>query len=143
MSNDAEAKRTILVIDDERAVLNAASFVLSRAGYIVISAESGQAGLAILEKRVEAYKGEARVALVIVDWKMPGADGLQVITEIRGRPYKDIPIILMSGAVTRDQLLSAAAKSLTSVLLKPLVKEVLLKKVGELIGPGDSSAPPA
>jgi CheY-like chemotaxis protein len=68
---------------------------------------------------------------------MPGWDGLRVLTEIRTRPYKDLPVILMSGAVTREQLLAAAAKNLTSVLLKTLDKDVLLAKVTELIGAGD------
>ena len=125
---------TILVIDDEKAVLSAVSMILGRAGYEVITNEAGYAGFTMLEKRAAANRDNPQIALVIVDWKMPGWDGLRVLTEIRSRPYKAIPIILMSGAVTREQLLGAAAKTATAVLLKPLDKDVLLAKVKELIG---------
>jgi CheY-like chemotaxis protein len=134
---DDDLKETILVIDDEKAVLQAVQLILSRAGYKVLTAESGSTGFQILERRAQTNPSDMPVSLVIVDWKMPGWDGLRVLSEIRRQPYKDLPIILMSGAVTREQLLSTAAKNATSVLLKPIDKDVLLTKVADLIGPGD------
>jgi len=139
-SDSGNLNKTILVIDDEKAVLDAASLILTRAGYSVICSESGRSAFAVLEKRAQTYNGNARTDLLVVDWKMPGWDGLRVLTEIRASAFKVIPIILMSGAVTREQLLTAAAKNATSVLLKPLDKDVLLAKVTELIGAGKAPA---
>lgn len=137
MSTDPDFKETILVIDDDRAVLNTVSLVLGRAGYRVVTADSGQSGFAILERNAHSNDGDILFSLIIIDWKMPGWDGLKVLSEIQTRAYKDVPVILMSGAVTREQLLNTAAKLATSVLLKPLDKETLLAKVGEIIGSGN------
>ena len=71
------AGKTILIVDDEFGVLEVLEFILSDAGFTVVSALNGQEALARLE--------ETRPDLAIVDFMMPILDGNGVIKAIRVR----------------------------------------------------------
>ena len=79
----------ILVIDDEKAILNVVQTALSRAGYKVEIALDGQKGIQKFDS--------GQFDLVITDILMPGIDGRDVVKHIRNsdRPYT--PIIGFSG----------------------------------------------
>ena len=84
-----DAMYLILVIDDEKAILNVVQTALSRAGFKVDIALDGQKGIQKFDS--------GQFDLVITDILMPGIDGREVVKHIRnsGRPY--IPIIGFSG----------------------------------------------
>ena len=79
---------TILCIDDNRFGLAIRKLVLEARGYDVLTASSGQAGLAMLNMFC--------VDAVLLDYMMDGMDGETVATRIRGK-YPNLPIILLSG----------------------------------------------
>jgi CheY-like chemotaxis protein len=126
------SKGTILVVDDEKAVLDMAANFLRSAEFEVVVSDSGYGAFTLLEQQVRSL-GELKVDLVIVDWRMSGWDGIKLLTEIRTRPYGNIPVILMSGAVTREELVSAARNRADSVLVKPIEKDGLINKVLEVL----------
>src|ERR1700704_296148 len=96
--------------------------LLEPEGYEVLTAESGYAAFSMMGNRLQAL-GEPKVHLIITDWKMAGWDGIRLLGEIRVNPrYKDIAVVLMSGAVTREELVQAATNRADSVLVKPLKK---------------------
>ena len=71
----------ILVIDDDLQVLALISRVLRRSGYQVETVSNGKEALERL--RHEAMPGNGGVSLVLSDLKMPGADGIEVLTRTR------------------------------------------------------------
>lgn len=118
----------ILVIDDEEMVRKTVRAVLDVAGYDVIEAADGAAGLRLLR--------EQGADLVLVDIFMPKLDGLEVIRSVRA----DLPetkIIAMSGGGQHgntDMLTAAATFGASRTLRKPFQPRELLAAVGDLLG---------
>ena len=81
-------RKCVLCIDDDVRELQLRKAVLEIGGYDVMVAESGQAGLAILE--------HARPDVVVLDYAMPEMDGPTVATQIR-KLCCSVPIIILSG----------------------------------------------
>jgi two-component system alkaline phosphatase synthesis response regulator PhoP len=80
------AKETILVVDDERNILELAQMYLEQAGYRVDSASDGQEALTRARHR--------RPALVVLDLMLPGIDGWEVCRRLRAEA--DVPIIMLT-----------------------------------------------
>lgn len=68
-------KKVILTIDDEPHILELLEYNLTKAGYKVLRAETGEKGLELLKS--------AQVDLVLLDCMLPGMDGMEVLREIR------------------------------------------------------------
>ena len=81
---------TILVMEDESAVLQMTETMLRMFGYNVITAADGEEGLALYEAH------EDEIALVLVDLTMPRLSGLEVISALRSASA-DTKIVLTSG----------------------------------------------
>ena len=84
----------ILVIDDEPTVRELMGRLLRRQGYDVVLAESGEKGL-------ELFRGE-HPDVVVLDLKMPGMDGLEVLQQVRSL-NPDQPVIMLTGAGTPEK----------------------------------------
>jgi two-component system alkaline phosphatase synthesis response regulator PhoP len=80
------AKETILVVDDERNIVELAQMYLEQAGYRVDSASDGQEALTRARHR--------RPALVVLDLMLPGIDGWEVCRRLRAEA--DVPIIMLT-----------------------------------------------
>jgi DNA-binding NtrC family response regulator len=83
----------ILVIDDEQSIRSLLDTLLSRKGYEVVLAASGQKGL-------ELFRREHPDA-VVLDLKMPEMDGVTVLKHIRSADQK-LPVIVLTGAGTPE-----------------------------------------
>jgi DNA-binding response OmpR family regulator len=82
---------TILCIDDESAPLDLRRELLERAGYRVLTAQSGTEAL-------DTFRSEA-VDAVVLDYWLPGTNGIKVATEFKSlKPH--VPIIMLSGSDT-------------------------------------------
>lgn len=115
--------KTILVVDDEPAILDLLTTLLSDEGYQVLSAVDGAAAL-------EGLKREA-VDVVITDGMMPRLDGEALIRAMRARPEtREVPVIFVSAAVT--PLLEGLEP--WWFLPKPFDLEVVLDTVAGAIG---------
>src|SRR5262245_25884384 len=117
----------ILLVEDERTVLNLASTVLRLAGHKVLTASNGLEGLAVFR----SYTG--LIDLVITDLKMPVMDGYELVGRIReSRP--DERIICMSG-YSDDQCPKGA-----TFLAKPFLPDDIRACVNEVLaGAGSPS----
>jgi DNA-binding response OmpR family regulator len=80
------AQEMILVVDDERHIVELVQMYLERAGYRVVSASDGQEALTQFRK--------ARPALVVLDLMLPGMDGLDVCRRLRAE--SDVPVIMLT-----------------------------------------------
>ena len=80
------ATKKILAVDDEEDILELLTFNLSREGYRVVSAATGEAALKAVPKEIPD--------LIILDLMLPGIDGLEVARRLKNDPNtKGIPII--------------------------------------------------
>lgn len=118
----------ILCIDDEELGLRVRRMVLERAGYRVLTATDGRAGVGI-------FSGES-VQAVVLDYFMPRMNGGEVAKEMRSlRP--DVPIILLSAYIN----LPAEVIGMVDVtILKGEGPETLLSKLRDLLPEEESNA---
>ncbi|MFZ5571023.1 MAG: response regulator [Thermodesulfobacteriota bacterium] len=114
----------ILVVDDERIVLESCRRVLEPEGFEVLVVASALEAL----KALEAEKPTA----FLVDIKMPVHDGLYLLRELRERQV-DIPVILMSGLNTEDMIAEALNMGASNFIAKPFTPDELLKSVRQAI----------
>ena len=117
----------ILVIDDDRQVLNVVQEMLRMDGHKVGTAEDGDIALALFR--------EQPFDLVITDLIMPEKEGLETIAEIRAIK-QDVPIIAMSGGGRigpMDYLDTAKYIGASSTLAKPFTRNELSKAVNDLL----------
>ncbi len=116
----------ILVIEDEANILEALSFVLSRAGWDVRGHGKGETALAEV----------ARVApdMVVLDVMLPGRSGLDILRDLRaGQATARLPVLMLTAkgqAKDREQALSLGADAF---LTKPFSNAELLDVVARLV----------
>ena len=110
-------KATILIIDDDPDILKSFSDLLEDEGYRTVTAETGEDGLA----RVRG----GGIGLVLLDIRLPGKDGLQVLPMIR-EAAPDTGVIMISAEGTIGRAVSAIQAGALDFLEKPVQPERLL-----------------
>jgi DNA-binding response OmpR family regulator len=113
----------ILVIDDDRVILEMLNLALSKADYLVVSANDGEEGLRLFR--------EEKPDIVIADIAMPGIDGYQVITQIR-EADKNTPVIILTAHEQSVMRAYAVELGADMYLTKPVTPRVLVEKIQEL-----------
>ena len=115
---------TILVIDDERSILQSMEGILSDEGYQVLLADNGREGLEICEREVPD--------VILLDIAMPGMDGMEVLKRLKEfLPY--VPVIIMTGHGSIDMAVKAIKLGSYDFLEKPLEMDKLLLTVKNAI----------
>lgn len=109
--------KTILIIDDDKSIRDSLKMILEYERYEVEFAENGEQGLHKLD-RIE-------VDAVLLDVKMAGMDGIEVLTKIRTIKEK-LPIIMISGHGTIETAVEATKLGAFDFLPKPLDRDKLL-----------------
>lgn len=117
MGNRPDSELRVLVIDDEKGIRDGSQRVLSRMGYRVFLAERGEAGLSMLEK-------EADIAIVLLDLKMPGIDGMEVLKRMQER-YPHILVIIITGFATIETAIEAMKIGAYDFIPKPFEPDQL------------------
>jgi len=81
---------SILVVDDDEIVRNVLKYDLKLAGFKVYLAEDGPTGVKLAQ--------ENRPELILLDWMIPGMDGLEVLSELKhDERTEDIPVFMLTG----------------------------------------------
>ena len=111
------AKPRILVIDDEAAIRDSLKMTLEYEGYDYAAAATGQEGLALAEREAPD--------LVVLDVKMPGMDGLEVLDRLRAI-NETLPVIVISGHGTIGTAVEATKKGAFDFIEKPFASERVL-----------------
>lgn len=114
----------ILIIDDEEGVRLSLQKALKRDGYDVLLAERGLEGVDIVRQFPED------IDVVISDFRMPGIDGLETLTEI-ARINPDIVRIILTGYATLDRAIEAVNLGIDGFLTKPFDNKELRSKIRE------------
>ncbi|HEU5099610.1 MAG TPA: response regulator, partial [Roseiflexaceae bacterium] len=118
---------TILVIDDEDGVRNVAARLLERAGWSVLTASDGRAGIEVFQANL------GTIGCVLLDLTMPHMSGEQVFHELR-RIKPDARIILCSGHSEEKATSRFGRHELAGFLQKPFTPEELRSKVHDVLG---------
>ena len=116
----------ILIVDDEEGVRISLKKVLEREGYEVLTAERGTEGIEIVRQFPED------IETVISDFKMPGMDGLETLTEI-GRINPDIIRIILTGYATLDRAIDTVNLGIDGFLTKPFDNKEIKAKIREFV----------
>lgn len=120
----ASGEETILVVDDEVALLELTKEILTIYGYTVLCAESAEQALEVLNSK--------SVDLLLSDVIMPGMDGYQLATEVEKR-YPKIKIQMASGFID-DRKINLANETLHQQRLhKPFSPKELLRRIRHLL----------
>ena len=121
--------KTVLIIEDEADIRNFASRVLELEGYHVLQAVDGDEGLKLIRKN--------RIALILLDLRLPGHDGWVVLAKLKGEPaLSAIPVVVFTAsaeAAQRDRALSMGA---ADYLVKPLSAASLRESVSRILHTG-------
>ncbi|MGE4322613.1 MAG: response regulator [Sphingobium sp.] len=125
----------ILVADDNPASRQIMQGMFAGWGMGVDLVASGHEALAAVEA---ADSGGQRYDLILLDWKMPGMDGMQVIEAMKTAPYAPRrPKALIVTAYGADECIKAAEQAdIAAFLTKPVVPRALLDAIMDLAAPG-------
>lgn len=117
---------TLLVIEDDQTLLEGLQIFLEMEGFQTLTASNGAVGLALARKH--------HPDLVLTNYQMPGADGLEVIRGLRGDPSLNrTPIIFITAnhrLSVREQAVKGGADAF---LRKPFSTNDLMKQVNDLL----------
>lgn len=113
---------TLLLVDDEERFLSTSKILLEKRGITTITASSGQDALHILEER--------RIDVVILDVKMPGMDGVQVLREIKRR-FPLIEVIMLTGHASVESAVEGLKLGAFDYVMKPCDVPDLVEKARE------------
>ncbi len=120
MNSDANSKHRLLLVDDECSTLALLTIGLSRAGYIVTTAES------VDEAEATLASGE-RPDLVILDVSMPGRSGLELAERLCS--FDHIPFVLLSAYSDQEIVKQAAECGALGYLVKPVDAQQLVPTI--------------
>jgi two-component system phosphate regulon response regulator PhoB len=124
----------ILIIEDEKGLVQSLNWYFSKEGYETHAAADGQDGL----RQAEALLPD----VVLLDVMLPGLDGLTVCRELRaGDRTRDIPIIMITSKSEEADQIDGFAKGADDYVTKPFNNKILLQRIKALLRRVDGGAP--
>lgn len=116
----------VLVIEDDPAIRSLLTTTLGRDAYRVLTAESGEQGLQLIE--------EHRPQLVILDLNLPGMNGLDLCRAIRKDPYMaSLPVLMLTGRSEEDDMVAGFKVGADDYITKPFSPKILAARVSALL----------
>ena len=122
----------VLIADDDDVLLETAKDTLSSIGVKADIARSGA-------EAIQMISDSADYQVMILDWKMPDMDGIEVTRRLRKEVHNDIPVILISAYDYSDIESAAKEAGISGYICKPLFCSTLYNKINEVLG--NKSAP--
>jgi DNA-binding NtrC family response regulator len=116
--------KSILVVDDEKNIRTTLQQVLEASGYAVTTAVNGEDCLAKLS--------ETGFDMVLLDMKLPGIDGIEVLREVRRKGY-DVPVAMITAYGTIESAVEAMKLGAVDYLRKPFSPEQIRELVGKIL----------
>lgn len=116
-----------LIIDDALMSRRILANSLRKAGYNdIVEAENGEEALRILKARP--------VDFVITDWNMPRMNGLSLVKIIREEEsLKDLPILMVTGRDTRQDVMNAIKARVNGYIVKPFMPQEMRNKIDQIL----------
>ena len=123
--NNKDKEKIILLADDEVMLRDLLAELLESNGYNVVKVSSGDEVLKVLTEEIKAD-------LIIIDYNMPGINGLDCIKQIRDLKF-EMPVILSSGSLSFAENLDYKKIGINSLLAKPYEFDSMLSLIKKLI----------
>ncbi len=133
MNEEQTARPFLLIIEDDEGVARFVKRALETEGYIVDIAPDGETGLA---KTFQNFPD-----LIILDWMLPGIDGLEVCRRIRNRDQK-VPILMLTAKDSVPDRVLGLDSGADDYLVKPFSIDELLARVRVLLRRRRAQTPP-
>jgi two-component system chemotaxis response regulator CheY len=114
----------VLVVDDEADIRKSVRLILSKAGYDVVEAEDGEAGVRAIERGDNPFA----LGAIICDLNMPKMNGMEAITYFRSH-FPHTSVIVLSGEVTNERAGILLMEGVSSIMSKPVNQDQLLAAV--------------
>ncbi len=115
---------SILVVDDERGILEQLGGILRDEGFAVTAVPSGEEALTAVSR--ELYD------LILLDVALPGMDGIEALRQMRSSG-QGMPVVMISGHATAEQAVRALKEGAVDFLEKPLALERVLLTVSNTL----------
>ncbi len=116
------ANPTLLIVDDEERFLTTTKALLQKRGITTFISTSGLKAIEIL--------GSKPIDVVILDIKMPGLDGVEVLRVIKKR-YPLVEVIMLTGHASAESAVSGLNLGAFDYLMKPCDIQIMLDKVNQ------------
>ena len=126
-----QSNKKILIADDDARNRKLLETLLTSDGYLVASANSGQAALsaAVAEKP----------DLILLDLMMPGMDGFEVLRRLKAMPdLQEIDVVMVTALDDTGSRARMEAAGAAGLLVKPVDRWKLKEMLGQLLGGGDA-----
>lgn len=123
----------VLVVDDDPEVRRSVRLILTKAGYDVIEAEDGEAGIAT----VKSGENPQTLNAIICDLNMPKMGGMEAIPHFCSQ-FPSCPVIVMTGGGTVEKVTTLFRQGVVEFLVKPINQEQLLGAVKKAVNEGKS-----
>ena len=115
-------KTRILVVDDSPLIVMSIKLILEDAGYEVLDASDGAAGLKLAEDKLPN--------LILLDLLMPGIDGIETLSRLKiSAKTADIPVLMVTGSQTGKDVEKAFGYGASGYVVKPVEADRLLAKI--------------
>jgi two-component system phosphate regulon response regulator PhoB len=119
-------KENILVVDDEEDILEVVRFNLSREGFDVTCAGTGEQALEIVKNQT--------VDLMVLDLMLPGIDGLDVTRQMKRNPaYSHIPIVMLTAKDKENDVVAGLEVGAEDYITKPFSPSILSARVRAIL----------
>ena len=129
----------VLVVDDNESAALVLSELLGELGFQVDTVHSGAAAI---ERIHAAEKRQKPYAFVMLDWQMPGMDGLQTVDALHKGGTRSLPFVLMVTAHRHQDVVRGAARlGIEHVLAKPINGSLLINTMMHILGQVQTPGP--
>jgi two-component system response regulator AtoC len=125
----------VLIADDEASLRKVLAAALKREGCDVVTVKSGEEALEVLEASTAPDTGEP-FSLVISDVRMPGIDGMTLLSRIKKR-FKDLPVVMLTAHGTVDLAVQALKQGAFDFVTKPYERDELVAVVKKALAHRD------
>jgi len=113
---------TVLVVDDEASIRDMIQFALEKADMVVHTASNAHEALIRIS--------EFRPDIILMDWMMPGVNGLELTRRLRKDAFtEDIPIIMLTAKVTEDDKVAGLEAGTDDYVIKPFSPRELTARI--------------